>query len=274
MLDVINATFSYGGPHNVFQDISFSVSAKEVLCLLGPNGTGKSTLIKCLDQLLPLKSGSIVLNGRKISSLSRHEIAKKIAYIPQSHVPTFPFPVLNVVLMGRTPHMGFWSSPSKKDIGIAEESLHSLGILHLQSKPYTEISGGERQLVLLAAVLTQEPDILLLDEPTSHLDFGNQVRLLEIINRLSRQGMAVIMSSHFPDHAFLTASTVAIMQDGRFIEIGSPDRVITASNIRKTYGIEVAIGHVVGYKDSITCVPIVNSFNKVEHRDFGADSLL
>ncbi|WP_211289826.1 putative ABC transporter ATP-binding protein [Sporomusa silvacetica DSM 10669] len=257
-LEVRNATFAYNEERTSFQNISFSVSRGEVMCLLGPNGAGKSTLIKCLNRLLVLRSGAVLLDGHDISNLSRQQLAKKIAYVPQSHIPAFPYSVINVVLMGRTAHLGFLSSPGKKDRDIAEQALDSLGITHLANKPYTQISGGERQLVLLAAVLAQEPEYLLLDEPTSHLDFGNQTRLLEVINRLAKQGIAVIMSSHFPDHAFFTSGKVVILKEGSLVDIGSAADVITEKNIRDTYGIEVLIGPVAGRHDVITCVPVMN----------------
>lgn len=261
-IDVNNATFSYDEERPIFRNISFSVSQGEVLCLLGPNGAGKSTLIRCLNRLLPLSSGTVYLDGQDISRLSRRQIAKKIAYVPQSHIPAFPYTVFNVVLMGRTAHHGFLSSPGKKDRDIAEQAMESLGITYLEHKPYTQISGGERQLVLLAAVLAQEPEYLLLDEPTSHLDFGHQTRLLEVINRLSKQGMTVIMSSHFPDHAFLTDGKVAILKAGSLVDIGSAAKVVTETNIRDTYGIEVLIGSVAGRHDVITCVPVMHGYKE------------
>lgn len=262
-LEIKNAAFAYDKERPTFENISFSVSRGEVMCLLGPNGAGKSTLIRCLNRLLALSSGTVFLDGQNVSQLSRQQIARKIAYVPQSHIPAFPYTVFNVVLMGRTAHHGFLSSPGKRDKVIAQQALESLGIAYLENKPYTQISGGERQLVLLAAVLAQEPEYLLLDEPTSHLDFGNQTRLLEVIKRLSKQGIAVIMSSHFPDHAFLTAGTVAILREGSLVAVGSPDEVITEKNIWETYGIEVLIGPVAGSNDIITCVPVMNSKAKM-----------
>lgn len=256
-LEVKNAAFSYGGDHCVFSDVSFSVEERNVMCLLGPNGAGKSTLIKCLNNLLPLSAGVVKIDGKDIRSFSRQELARKIAYVPQSHVPTFPFVVIDVVLMGRAPHLRFLSVPGKKDMEIAEQVMASLGISHLRDKRYTEISGGERQLVLLAAVIVQDAAILILDEPTSHLDFGNQIRLLKIIKQLSQQGMLVIMSTHFPDHAFLTASSVAVIAEGKIIKQGTPEEVITEKNIYQTYGVEVVIGKVNGADDLITCVPLI-----------------
>ncbi|MBU2702440.1 iron complex transport system ATP-binding protein [Sporomusaceae bacterium BoRhaA] len=258
-LEIENATFSYDGITAIFSGIHFAVDSYQVFCLLGPNGTGKSTLIQCLNRLLPLSQGIIRIDGKNIDLLSRQEIARKIAYVPQTHVPAFPFSVLQVVLMGRTPHLDFLSAPGKNDILIAEQAMDSLGIFYLRDKCYTEISGGERQLVLLAAALAQDAKILILDEPTSHLDFGNQIRLLHMIDGLARQGRTVIMSTHFPDHALLTASNVAIMKNGRISYAGPPETVITEKTIYDTYGIEVAIGSVEGNEGLITCVPRIIS---------------
>ena len=156
---------------------------------------------------------------------------KHIGYIPQSHVPSFPFKVLDVVLMGRAPYLNLTDSPKKEDVEIAINALKTLDIEYLKDKEYTNLSGGERQLVFLARILCQQPDILILDEPTSHLDFGNQIKLLEIIDNLSKAGLSIIMSSHFPDHAFLSSTKVAIMKDKTFIDFGSPDDVVNEKKI-------------------------------------------
>lgn len=137
----------------------------------------------------------------------------------------------------RAPHLDIFSSPTEKDVKIAEDSLKSLNILHMKDKPYTEISGGEQQLVFIERVLAQDPDVLLLDEPTSHLDFGNQIRTLNIIKKLAKKGLSVVMSSHFPDHAFMSANKVAVMKGKHFIGVGSPDEVITERNMESVYGI-------------------------------------
>lgn len=253
LLEVKNAQFSYNGKENIFENINFSVSNGDVFCILGANGTGKTTLIKCLNGLMRLDSGKVLLNNKNIYSLSHSEIAKNIGYIPQVHASTFPFKVMDVVLMGRSPHLDIFESPSEKDYEIAENSLKSLNIWHMKDKPYTEISGGEQQLVFIARVLAQEPSILILDEPTSHLDFGNQIRTLDIIEKLAKNGLSIIMSSHFPDHAFISANKVAIMKDKKFIDIGHPKKVINEFNMEQTYGINVKIVDVDGRK---ACIPL------------------
>jgi iron complex transport system ATP-binding protein len=253
LMEIINAEFSYDGVDNVFEDINFSIDKGDVFCILGANGTGKTTLIKCLNGLMKLNSGKVLLNNKNLYSLSHAKIASNIGYIPQVHTSTFPFTVLDVVLMGRAPHLDLFESPSEKDFKIAEKSLITLNIDHMKDKPYTEISGGEQQLVFIARVLTQEPSILLLDEPTSHLDFGNQIRTLDIIEKLAKNDLSIIMSSHFPDHAFISANKVAIMKDKHFIDMGTPSEVVNEENMEKTYGIHVKI---VDIADRKACIPL------------------
>lgn len=240
LFEVKNISFSYNDDE-IFSDISFSIDKGDVLCILGPNGTGKTTLIKCLNGLHDISSGEILINGKNITKLSFREISKHIGYIPQSHVPSFPFKVLDVVLMGRAPYLNLTDSPKDEDVKIANDALKTLGIEYLKDKEYTNLSGGERQLVFLARVLCQKPDILILDEPTSHLDFGNQIKLLEIIDNLAKSGLSIIMSSHFPDHAFLSSTKVAIMKNKRFIDFGSPNNVVTEENLKKAYSIDVKL---------------------------------
>jgi len=240
LFDVRNVSFSYDG-EEIFSDISFSIDKGDVLCILGPNGTGKTTLIKCLNGLHDIDSGEILINGKNIKKLSFKEISKYVGYIPQSHVPSFPFKVMDVVIMGRAPYLNLGESPKENDKEIALNALKTLGIEHLKDKEYTNLSGGERQLVFLARVLCQQPDILILDEPTSHLDFGNQIKLLEIIDNLASSGLSIIMSSHFPDHAFLSSTKVAILKNKQFIDFGTPNDVVTEENLKRAYSIDVKL---------------------------------
>ena len=253
VLKVNNISFAYEN-EIIFDNITFSLKKGDVMCILGPNGTGKTTLIKCLNGLNEIKSGEILINDENINNLSYNQISKHIGYIPQSHVPTFPFSVLDVVLMGRAPYLGLSETPKKEDEKIADDALKTLGIDNLKYKSYTNLSGGERQLVFLARVLCQQPDILILDEPTSHLDFGNQIKLLEIIDNLAELGLSVIMSSHFPDHAFLSSNKVAIMKDKKFMDFGKPDEVITENNLKKAYSIDVKLMNI--GEDRKICVPL------------------
>jgi iron complex transport system ATP-binding protein len=242
-----------------FNHINFTVKDGEVMSILGPNGCGKTTLLKCLNGLIRPGKGSIAVDDREVLRLPRAEIARSIGYVPQLHQPAFPFSVLDTVLVGRAPHLGLLESPGPKDEKIAEQSLETMGIHHLRDKPYTQLSGGERQLVIFARVLAQQPALLLLDEPTSHLDFGNQIRLLKIVGNLAATGLPIIMTSHFPDHAFMVSSKVALMKKGEFIDIGTPDGVITESNLEKVYNIKVKVVNVDSGVNRKVCVPIGDS---------------
>ncbi len=235
-----NASFSYD-EKNIFSNLELSVSSGEIFCLLGSNGSGKTTLLNCINGTLKLKTGEVMLDGNNISCMSITEIARKIGYIFQEHSAPFPYSVIDVVSMGRAPHLKLFSTPSQEDIEIAEEALERVGMYHYRDHRYTQISGGERQLVLIARTLTQEPEVILLDEPTSHLDFKNQTNILQIVNQLARQGITVLMTSHYPDHALLYSSRVALMKNGRFIDTGRPSEVMTDSSLSEVYDMEVSL---------------------------------
>jgi iron complex transport system ATP-binding protein len=236
-LSLRNATFSYG-KREIFSDLKLEVSQGDIFCLLGPNGCGKTTLLRCLNGALRLKKGSVWLDDGDISSLGIREIACLVGFVFQEHSVSLPYSVLELVLMGRAPHLGMFSTPSKKDTEIAEQALELVGISHLKDKRCTQISGGEKQLALIARTLAQETEVILLDEPTSHLDFKNQALVLRMIKKLAEQGLTIIMSSHFPNHAFLCSSRVAMMGGGRLIAVGNPEEAITEGNLRETYGID------------------------------------
>src|SRR5262245_3807133 len=177
MLDVRELAFGYPGKL-VGDSVSFALAHGEVLCLLGPNGSGKTTLFKTILRLLAPRGGRVAVDGEPIDRWSRARLARVFGYVPQAQLGVFPFTVHDVALMGRTAHIGTFSAPSRRDRDVADEMLAVLGIGHLGDRPYTAVSGGERQLALIARALAQEPAILVMDEPTASLDFGNQVRVL------------------------------------------------------------------------------------------------
>lgn len=253
-LSVTHAAFHYD-PEKIhgFNDVSFTLNQIGLMTILGPNACGKTTLLKCIDGLLKLEQGRISINGKDLRKLSRVEIARTVGFVPQFHQPTFAFSVLDVVLVGRAPHIEFFGSPDEQDIAIARHALEVMGISYLADEPYTQLSGGERQMVLLARILAQQPSLLLLDEPTSHLDFGNQIRFLNTLQKLAKNGLPIIMTSHFPDHAFLS-DKVALMKDGVLIEMGTPDEVITEQNLEKVYNVKVKVITAEGINRKI-CVP-------------------
>lgn len=254
VLEIRDAAFSYDDIENIFEGINLKVEKGDVVCILGPNGCGKTTLIKCLNKLHELKEGAVFINGKNIKNINRREIARNIGYIPQGHIPTFAFSVLDVVLVGRAPHLDFFDTLGEEDYRISESALKKFGLYEMKDKPYTSLSGGEQQLVFFARVIAQEPHMLILDEPTSHLDFGNQLKTLDIISKLASDGLSVVMTSHFPDHAFISSNKVAIMKDRKFMDIGKPDEVITRRNMEEAYGIQVEIVDI-GYNRKV-CVPI------------------
>jgi iron complex transport system ATP-binding protein len=254
MLAADKLAFGFPG-RTVGRDVSFTLTAGEVLCVLGPNGGGKTTLFRTLLGLLEPHGGQIRLDGQPFEQFSRTEIARRIGYVPQGHSAYFAFTVREFVLMGRTAHLGVFSTPSKKDREVAARALESLGIAQLADKPVTEISGGERQLALVARALAQEPKLLVLDEPTASLDFGNQVRVLQRIGALAGSGIAILFSSHDPDHAFLCAQRALLLAEGRVLEIGAPRDVIRPDTLERMYRVSVQVLPLPG--GAHTCLPAV-----------------
>ena len=240
MLEVRELAFGFPG-RTVGRDVSFALAAGEVLCVLGPNGGGKTTLFRTVLGLLDAQAGAVILQGEELQKLSRPEIARRIGYVPQGHTGYFAFTVREFVLMGRTAHLGPLASPGKNDMEVASRALESLGIAALAGRPVTEISGGERQLALVARALAQEPRLLVLDEPTVTLDLGNQVRVLERIRNLSGKGISILFSSHDPDHAFMCADRALLLAEGRVLEAGPPRQVIRTDTLQRMYGVSVQV---------------------------------
>ncbi|MDD4627036.1 MAG: ABC transporter ATP-binding protein [Syntrophomonas sp.] len=229
------------GQRRVVDGISLKLKVGEVVGLLGANGCGKTTLIKTILGLLPVQGGEVLLDGKNIKNWTSAQIARVIGYIPQMHTPPFPFEVLDVVLMGRTAHIKPFSSPSPQDVKIAEQALDMLNISYLRDRVYTEISGGERQLVLIARALAQEPRILIMDEPTASLDFGNQIKVLSHVKQLAGMNIAVLMSCHFPEHAFIYSNRAVLLNEGKILHSGTPGETITAERLKTLYGVDVDI---------------------------------
>jgi len=221
--------------------LDISLKAGEVLALLGPNGGGKTTLLKTLLGLLPPKGGEVRLGDRPLASYTLRERARRIAYVPQSHGATFGFMVETFVLMGRTAHGTLFSRPSTADRAIAARMLERFGIAHLADRPYTKISGGERQLALLARALAQEPKFVVLDEPTASLDFGNQGRVMREIRALGASGHGVLFTTHDPNHAMRAADRAFLLRQGVHMADGEVRTVLNRAQLEALYGAKLAV---------------------------------
>jgi iron complex transport system ATP-binding protein len=239
-LEARDLAFGYAG-HPVGHGVTLAFEAGEIVCLLGPNGGGKTTFFKTLLGLLPPQGGAVFVDGSDLSRLARPEVARRLSYVPQAHAGYFPFTVRDVVLMGRTAHLGVFAAPSQHDRAVADEAIARMGLSHLSESEYTRISGGERQLALIARALAQAGRIVVMDEPTASLDFGNQVRVLEQVHALAEAGIGVVMSTHDPDQAFLCADRVALFHRGTLLCAETPERAVTAEHLRLVYGVEVRI---------------------------------
>ena len=239
-IEIRNLSFSYE-THSVLRDISFTAPDGELVAVLGPNGVGKSTMFRCMLGLLRPSSGSILLSGKDLQTLDRAAVAREVAYIPQSVTPAFNYTVLDVVLMGFTNRLALLEAPKKEHIEQALGVLESLGIAHLRHRGCGRISGGELQLTLLARALLQSARILIMDEPTANLDYGNQHRVMEQIGELAARGYTIILSTHDPNLAFLHASRVLALKDGSLLAEGRPQDVLTNETLSALYNIGVLL---------------------------------
>jgi iron complex transport system ATP-binding protein len=257
LIEVRGAAFKYGD-RTLFSSIDLDIFAGEVLTILGPNGCGKSTLLRCIGGALTLAEGTVRMGNDDLSALDPGARGRRIGFLFQDHTPTFPFTVLDVASMGRTPHMSIFGMPSPRDMALTEEALDSVGIRHLKNRPYTELSGGERQLVLLSRTLVQQPDVILLDEPTSHLDMRNQVLCLKTIGALAAQGRSMVMTTHDPNHAFLYPGRVVLMKPDGSLLTGPASDVITDTTLSMIYGTDIGVFSVArraGLKQLKFCSP-------------------
>ena len=228
------------GATRVLDGASLAFGAGDVVALLGVNGAGKSTLLRILLGLLKPGQGSIMLDGRPLHAYSRQQVAAHVAYVPQSHVASFPYTVRQMVSMGRLPHAGLSMRLRPVDNDVIDQAMARLRIGHLAARSYMQLSGGERQRVLLARALAQQAPILILDEPFTGLDFGHQVRLLALLGELAAEGHAVLHTTHLPEHALRGATRAVLLEHGRVIADGAPAAIITATAMNAFYDVDVA----------------------------------
>ena len=239
-ISVKNISFGYT-KKKVLTGIDLDIASGEIIALLGPNGCGKSTLIKLMLGLYRPDEGSIFLDGVDILQIDSKTIARAIAYVPQIHRSSFPYTVADIVLMGRIPHKTFFYRYSKEDMNIARDAMDRLSISHLAERPYTELSGGERQLAVVARAIAQGARTFIMDEPATGLDYGNQLRLLEEIIRLSQEGYTFIKSTHSPEHALWVADRAIMIKNGAIVADGKCDEVISTESLFHLYNAEVSV---------------------------------
>jgi len=258
-LEFIEACLGYQN-REVLSKVNTVIEPGEITCLLGPNGVGKTTLFKTLLGFIPAISGQVLLNGKAIQSYTSKQIAHKIAYVPQAHNTPFPYQVIDVVLFGRTAHLSVFGSPQKHDREIAYANLETLGIAHLAHRAFSELSGGERQMVIIARALTQEASFIILDEPTSNLDYGNKVKIIQTIRNLKEKSIGILMATHSPNHAFMLGSKVILFDRGFLYRSGYPENTVTNETLEKIYGVKVQVFDMSGAFESINyklCTPII-----------------
>jgi iron complex transport system ATP-binding protein len=222
--------------------VNFSVESGEVCCLLGPNGCGKTTLVRSILGMMPLLGGRVSIDGADITTWSAQRLSKQVAYVAQRASQPFPYEVRDVVMLGRVGQSrGLSGQPDKHDYNIVENAMREMGIYHLRAKSFLDISGGELQLVMFARALAQEPELLILDEPTAALDYGNAVHVIDTVRSLAKKGYAVMMITHNPDHAFMTKANVALFTRYGPMKFGDANSIITRENIQEAYGVGVKL---------------------------------
>lgn len=253
-IEISNLGFSYG-KREILHDVSISIPDATLVNVLGPNGVGKSTLFRCILCLNSDFTGTILVNGKNVKDLSVRERSREISYIPQSHAPVYDYEVLDVVLMSTGTDLGMLRSPGPRHKRKAYEALERIGIEHLAKRTYTQISGGEQQLVLVARALAQDAKTIIMDEPTSALDYGNTVRVLSCVRQLAREGLSIVQSTHQPDQAFLYSDKTLVLHQGRVHAFGDPKDVITNELVSTIYGVNVEVNSLYGDKVRV-CVPV------------------
>ena len=236
------------------EDISFTAREGEFLSVLGPNGVGKSTLFRCMLGIRTPERGEILINGRNISAMTPGALAQEIAYIPQFHDPVFHYSVFDMVLMGTTAQRGVFSPPGREQKKLVEDVLDRLKLSRLRDRSYRTLSGGERQLVLIARAMAQRARILLMDEPSASLDFGNRIRVMNTVKDLCKDGYCVIQTTHDPEQAYFYSDTILALQNGRILAHGKPCDIFNGELISALYGVEVEICEI--KQDALrVCIP-------------------
>ena len=244
-LELRNVTCGYEKKKPVIKNVNMELDGGEACCILGPNGVGKTTMFKTILNVLPPLGGQICLDGENIAGWKPAKLSRYMAYVAQAHVPAFPYKVGEMVMMGRMGQMSSVSRPGRNDYEICAQALEDVGIRHLRDKFYTEISGGERQLLMIARALAQQPKLLIMDEPTANLDYGNMVIVMRCIHQLKEKGISVIFTSHMPDQAFMCSAKTLLLLRNAPSQFGSCDSIITSANLYDAYKTDIQIFEVI-----------------------------
>lgn len=258
-LEVTDISCGYSKTNPVLSNVSFSLNDGDICCILGRNGVGKSTLFKTILRLLHPIDGKVCIDGENVAKWSASKMASYFAYVSQSHKAVFPYLTEEFIMLGRMGKMNAFSSPSKKDEEVVDKIIEELNIEHLRNKPYTDMSGGERQLVTIAKALAQEPKVLVLDEPTANLDYGNKVLVMSRMKQLAESGLCIIFTSHDPEHALLLNSKTVILYPGRVPTFGNATEVITEKSMLDAYSTQMRVIEIVDETGAPlrVCVPLL-----------------
>lgn len=267
LLEIEDVRGGYGNG-DIVKGVSCSADHGDILCLLGPNGCGKTTLFRLMLGSIQTSGGRICIDGQDTKQLSPKELASLIAYIPQYHTPIFAYTVLDVVIMGRAAHFSAFDTPKKSDREAAFAALEKVNALHLANKKYTALSGGQRQLVLIARAICQSAKVFVMDEPAASLDYANHQLLMDVVEDLAEKGYCVVMSTHSPEHPASIGTKVLMMKEGTAAAFGTPKEVITPDNLEKVYDIEM---DVITTKDRYgaertICLPVKTRRQKINKR--------
>jgi iron complex transport system ATP-binding protein len=247
--------FSYNGTRQIFSDISFEVNSGEIVCLLGPNGIGKTTLLTCMAKLREPNQGRILINGEDMNGLSTKDVARVIGYVPQTLMPSFDFTVLDYVVTGSAPWLGIFEKPKAEHYDRAEQALIQMEIDHLRDKAYTRISTGELQQVSIARAIAQQSRLILMDEPTAHLDHGNQIKVLRLVKNLAAEGYGIVLTTHNPDQVLLLEGLVAVIDRQAQFHFGDWQDILTEKLLSDLYGVEMRLIKVDGIERKVCVAP-------------------
>lgn len=257
LLEIENLSGGYGGA-DIVKGVSCGADAGDILCLVGPNGCGKTTLFRLVLGFIPATGGHIRVGGKETRALAPREFANLVAYIPQHHTPIFAYTALDIVTMGRAGHFSAFDAPKPADRDAAFAALERLDAVHLANRKYTSLSGGQRQMILIARAICQSARVFVMDEPGASLDYANQHLLMDVVTDLAEKGYCVVMSTHSPEHPLSVGHKVMLMREGRVAAFGKPLDVIAPEILKEVYGIEMDVASVwdrYGIRRTV-CLPV------------------